>query len=429
MKERVKNKILKVKNNKVVKNYLGHPLFAGSFVMIVGSNFANFISYIYHLFVGRMLGPESYGELAAIISLMGLFAATFSFLGLVIVKFVSAAKENQLQGLFSWFMKKALFISVAIGGLVVILTPFISEFLHLRNSLVIMLAPIFCLTVISLVYRSFLQGLLKFKELVLSTNFDVVGRLIFGLILIFLGFSVFGAVLGMLLSTIAALLLLRYYLRDYRFNKSDSSFKDGKKVFSYSAPILLASVSTFSLFSSDVILVKHFFDAYEAGIYAALSTLGKVIFFGTAPVSSVMFPLISKRHAQGMGYKKILLMSMGLTLVISCGVLVIYYVFPELMITILYGEKYISASVNLFWFGLFMAIFTLGSLVLNFYLSREKTKVVIFVVAAAIIQILGIWFFHGSILTVIKVSIFSASLLLVSLLIYFVHEIRNRQAR
>ena len=32
-----------------------------------------------------------------------------------------------------------------------------------------------------------------------------------------------------------------------------------------------------SFFTTDLILVKHFFPPFEAGIYAALSTLGKII--------------------------------------------------------------------------------------------------------------------------------------------------------
>ena len=45
----------------------------------------------------------------------------------------------------------------------------------------------------------------------------------------------------------------------------------------------------------DVILVKHYFSADEAGHYAALSQLGKIIIFGTGAIASVMFPLVVER--------------------------------------------------------------------------------------------------------------------------------------
>lgn len=412
-----------------VKKLILHPLFSGSAVMIVGSNLANFLAYIYHLIIGRLLGPAPYGELAAVLSLIGLFAASFTFLGLVIVKFVSAAKEGEVQTLFSWFNKKALVIGIIIALLAFLSASFLSRFLRIKYSILILLSPIFLLTVLSFLYISFLQGLLRFKQMVIATNFGALSRLVLGVIFVYLGFSVFGAVLGFLLSVVGGFLLLRFYLKEYRLSNNERVFKEGKKVLGYSVPIFFASVSSFSLFSTDVILVKHFFEAHDAGIYAALSTLGKVIFYGAAPVGSVMFPMISQRHSRGEGYKKIFMLSLALTAAIAAGVLLIYQLLPELSIKILYGDKFLPAAPNLVWFGLFMTIFTLSSLILNFFLSREITKVVPLVMAAAIIQAVGIWFFHDSIFTVIRVSIISVSLLFGSLLIYFGYEASKRKTR
>lgn len=410
-----------------IKGLISHPLFFGSAVMIVGSNLSSFLAYIYHLIIGRLLGPALYGELAAVLSIIGLFTASFAFLGLVVVKFVSAAKEDEIQPLFSWFGKKTLVIGAIIALLVFLSAPFLSRFLHIRYSILVLLVPIFLLAVLSFLYSSFLQGLLRFKQVVIATNFGTLSRLVLGVIFVYLGFSVFGAVLGFLLSIAGGLFLLRFFLKEFRLSSNKKVFKGGKKVLGYSVPIFFSSISIFSLFSTDVILVKHFFEAHDAGIYAALSTLGKVIFYGAAPVGSVMFPMISQRHSRGQGYRKIFMLSLALTFVIATGVLFIYWLLPELSIKILYGDEFLQAAPNLVWFGLFMTIFTLSSLILNFFLSREITKVVSFVAIAAIIQAMGIWFFHDSIFMVIKVSIISVSLLFGSLLIYFGYETSKRK--
>jgi O-antigen/teichoic acid export membrane protein len=410
-----------------VKGLISHPLFSGSAMMIVGSNISSFLAYIYHLIIGRLLGPVLYGELAAVLSLIGIFTASFAFLGLVVIKFVSAAKEDEIQPLFSWFSKKVLVIGIIIALLVFLSMPFLSRFLHIRYSILVLLVPIFLLAVLSFLYSSFLQGLLRFKQVVIATNLGTLSRLILGVVFVYLGFSVFGAVLGFLLSVAGGLFLLRFFLKEFRFSGNKKVFKGGKKVLGYSVPVFFSSISIFSLFSTDVILVKHFFEAHDAGIYAALSTLGKVIFYGAAPVVSVMFPMISQRRSRGQGYRKIFMLSLALTSVIATGVLFIYWLLPELSIKILYGDEFLQAAPNLIWFGLFMTIFTLSSLILNFFLSREITKVVSFVAIAAIIQAMGIWFFHDSIFMVIKVSIISVSLLFGSLLIYFGYETSKRK--
>ena len=250
----------------------------------------------------------------------------------------------------------------------------------------------------------------------------MAGRLALWILFVALGFSVFGAIFGLFISAALGLWLNRYFLKDYKVSKDSGPRALGKRILAYAGPIFLVSLSTNSLYSTDVILVKHFFEAQSAGIYAALSTLGKIIFFGTAPVGAVMFPLVSQRQSQGKDYKKIFLLSLLFTLGISLLVLLIYWLAPELSLKILYGDKFLEASPYLVWIGLFMAIFSSGSLITGFYLSKGDTRIWTLVVLAALGQALGIWFFHSSIFQVITVNIISASFLLVSLLIYFGYE-------
>src|SRR4030043_1931613 len=409
------------------KNLIKHPLFSGSAVMIIGSNSANFVAYIYHLIIGRMLGPASYGELASILSLMGLIFTSFNFFGLVIVKFVSAAEKKDLPSIFSWFTKKVVLFGGLVSFLILIATPFLSRFLSVKISIVALIVPIFVVGVAGFLYRSFLQGILRFKEVVISTNAEIMGRVILGVVFIYLGFGVFGAVTGLFLAAFISFMILRYYLKDIRVVDRISKFSEGNKVLKYSLPIFISSVATTSFFTSDVILVKHFFSAHDAGIYASLSTLGKIVFYGTAPISAVMFPMISKRHAKGQEFKKIFFLSLILTFAISLGIIFIYWLLPSISVNILYGSKFLEGSRYLVWFGIFMAIYSLCSLFINFYLSQEKTKIVTPLVIFAMIQIIGIWLIHESIFSVIKVSIFAASLLLSFLLIYFAYDIQRKK--
>ena len=407
------------------RNLVAHPLFSGSAIMIFGSNLANFIAYLYHLVIGRLLGPSAYGELSALLSILGLIFASLSFLGLVIVKFVSSAEKNELASIYTWFTKKSVVAGLSIAGFVLLLTPFLSNFLHIKATTFLLIAPILSFSVTSFVYRSFLQGLLRFKEVVVTTNLDIIGRLALGFVFISLGLSSFGAVLGLVFSTMIAFLLLRHYLRDYRLVKVKGDFGQSRKVVRYATPIFFATIATNSMFSTDVILVKHFFSPHDAGIYASVSTLGKIIFFGAGPVGAVMFPMISKRHAKGQGYKKIFFLSLLLTTAIAFGVLFIYWLFPELSIKILYGQEFLEGAPFLLWFGVFITIFTLASLILNYFLSRDKTIVTVAAVVAALAQILGIWIWHSSILEVIKVSIASSMIFLSSLLIYMGYEAKS----
>ncbi len=408
---------------KRIKYLISHPLFSGSAVMIIGSNIANVFAYVYHLVIGRMLGPAGYGELASIINLIGLFSVTFGFLGLVIMKFVSGSKEKDIPVFYNWVKTRTLIAAAVVGILMFLSTTFLAKFLNSSVLSVVLAGPILFVYFTAYIYRAFLQGLLEFGKVVIISNLDLLGRLILGVVFVFIGLGVFGGVLGIFVSSALGLLLSVFYLKKYVKNKKGKGgFSNGKGVWAYSIPIFVMSISTNSMYMSDVILAKHFFDPHLSGIYASLSTLGRIIFYGTAPVAAVMFPLISKSFAKKGNYKKIFFLSLILTLILCLGVLGIYSLFPRMVIGMLYGSEYLEGASYLVWFGVFMSIFTINSLILNYFLSKNVTKPVYMSLVASIVQVTLVWFFHSSILQVVGVSLAISLVLLVLLIIYLGYE-------
>lgn len=79
----------------MIKNLLKHPLFSGSFVMIAGSMAINVVNYIYHLLMGRILGPVDYGTLASVYSLLYIVTIIPTSASVSIVKFISSAKDKR----------------------------------------------------------------------------------------------------------------------------------------------------------------------------------------------------------------------------------------------------------------------------------------------------------------------------------------------
>lgn len=396
-----------------------HPLFSGSAIMIIGSNSISFLNYLYHLIMGRLLGPTNYGELASIISVIGLLGVIPLSMSIVIIKYVSSAQDREeIGGIINWFQRKLIILSIITTIPLILFAPSIASFLHIDNVFLIILAILlFVISIISLIYRSALQGLLQFKKFVVTLLFENSAKLIITIILVYLGFQVLGAVSALVLSAILGVFISRYYIEDYLTIKARLS-KNIKAILLYSLPVAIQSIAITSLYSTDVILVKHFFSSHDAGIYASLSTLGKIIFFGTGPIGSVMFPLVSKRHAKGENFQKIFLYSLISTITLSLILLFIYWLFPVVVIKLLYGSLYLEGSNLLVWLGIFMTLFTLSVLFITFNLSLGKTRVVILPMIAALLQAGMIWLFHYSLMTVITISIVVNALLLVSLIIY-----------
>lgn len=399
-----------------------HPLFSGSFVMMVGSNLTNLLAYVYHFIIGRMLGPANYSELSSLLGVLTILFTALTFLGTIVVKFVSSDNSSTSQ-VFRWFAKKVNILVIFVVLVVSLSVPAISHYLKINTTSAYLLVPLAGLGILGTLYKSFVQGKLKFKEFAIAINIDLFVRLVISILAVYFGFRVFGAFTGYVIGTLTSVIFLKIVV-DKNLDKktSEKPIVDLKKIILFSVPVFATSLATNSLLSTDVIMVKHYLNPLDAGIYASLSTLGRVIYYGAAPIGAVMFPIISSKYSQGKKYLRYFILSLLLTVFVCLTVVVGYLLLPRIAIGVLYGPKFIEGANYLFLFGIFNALFTLSALFISFFLSIEKTKITYFSLLAALIQIVGINLFHEKISQVVGVSIFAASLLLLIMIIYFLYE-------
>ena len=403
---------------KKIKDLMKHPLFSGSAIMFVGSMGANAINYLYHLIMGRLLGPVEYGILASLYSIMYLISIIPSSASVSIVKYISSSKSINVYSVYSEINKFIFKISLIISLLILFSSKVIANFLNIDNLLsIILLAPVLFLSLVTLVNQATSQGLIKFVGHIVPNLISSVFKLLLGIFFIYIGWSVAGAMFAV---TIGALFA---YFYSFNFIKKHISKTKLRKIdimpfIRYSAPVLLQSLAFTSIFTIDVMLAKHFLDPFSAGIYAALSTLGKIIFFATSPVTATMFPVISKRISLKQEYKKIFLLSLLATFAIAFVITCFYWIFPNIAIGVLYGREYISAKTDLVWMGFFILFYTLSNLIVNFFLSIGKLKIVIIPILAALIQILVIWTNHDSITEIIQISFYTTLTMFILLIGY-----------
>lgn len=391
----------------MIKKLISHPLFSGSFLMIGGSMAINSLSYIYHLAIGRLLGPEEYGVLASVFSILYIASIVPLSSSIAIVKFIAASKNQKeiaktYKGINQFVLKMAIVLSI----LMLVISVPVSKFLHISNPIsIILLSPIVFFSLITLVNQSTSQGLLKFMPVVGSNFIINFVKLVLGVGFILVGLLVPGAILGILVAFVLAYIYSFLTIKKSIINYSGVGKFDLKPFLKYALPVLLQALAFTSLFTVDIILVKHFLPEFDAGLYASLSTSGKIIYFAATPIASVMFPMVTKKHSAKETYKKIFLMTFAATAILAIGVDLVYYLFPKEAISILFGSKYISASGSLILMGLFMTFYSLDYFLVNYFLAIGKVKVVIAPIVAAISQAVLITFWHTNINQVLNISI------------------------
>ncbi len=411
----------------VVKKLLKHELISGTFYLFIGGTIANFIAFIYNLFLARTLVPVDYGIYGSLLSIITLLGVPVSSLGPVIVKFSAnyfAKNETEKAAMLYFKMFQFIFaITFLIFLLFVIFSGVLQNFLHIQNtSYIIFSGLIIAFFYLNLVNTSYIQSILKFKFLSFINILASLAKLLVGGVLILTGFKIFGALGGVFAMAFVTFILgfwpIRFIFKNVRNNNTKIPVKE---IISYALPTSFAIFFLASFTSTDVILVKHFFNPHQAGFYAGLSLVGKVIFYFTSPIPMVMFPLLVKRHTLGRNFNGLFYLALLLVVLPSLAITGFYFLFPGFVIRLfLGGRDYLVIAPFLGLFGIYLTIFSLVNVCVNFFLSVNKMKIVPVVVLAAVLQILFITFFHSNFYQVIGVSISVSLLLLVLLLGYYI---------
>lgn len=403
-------------------------LFRSGTILFIASMIGNLSSYFFQFFMGRYLSIEDYGAMNAVFSLMTVVAIPAGTITLVVAKYISVFKAKEEEGKIAALYRNSLLNMTGVGALFFL--PFlifnapITGYLKIYNGwpIIIIGVGIF-LSFIVTVNLGMLQGLQSFYYLGAGMGLGGFLRLIFGVILILLGFGLNGAVAAPVLSAlfIAALTIipLSAYLR-----KQEVSGKNTRDILLYSVPVLLSTFAFTIITNIDLIIVKHLFTPEDAGLYAATVILGKTILYLPGALVLVLFPMVSESHALNGDSFKILEKGLIYTVIISLAGVFGFFLFPELAITMLYGKKFIAAVPLLKFYGLAMMFMAIISILISFNLARHRNDFIYTLVAGCIVLAVLLHFFHNSLSTVIFI-ITAVNLCLVTVNLWMVYQDRK----
>lgn len=406
-------------------------LLKGGIVVFAGSMIVNVVNYLYHLVMGRTLGPTEYGIAVTIISFLALLSIPLSTVSTVVTKFSSEAVAKKKMGEISYLYKKLskylFYMGIVLVALIIIFSGQIAHFLHIESLYIKIVSVFLIFSLLVSITRGVMQGTKSFSAYTINTVVEVILKL--GLFVLFfkLGMQIFSVVWAMVLSGLITYLVSIIPLK--KLIKIKPEKINLKVLYKYSSYALLALALISSLTYVDVLLVKHFLSPEDAGFYAALSTIGKIVIFLGTPIILVMFPLISEAHTKNEKHFHFLAQTTAAIFLSSAIVLGIYYFAPNLVVKILYGEGYLSISPLLFPFGLAIFLLTLGNILVYYFLSIKHFGFIWLILATVAIELVMIYQYHSGLNDIIKALTFSYGFLFVSLFVMYIYLKRNRIAQ
>lgn len=372
-------------------------LIGGSLILLITFNLFNLLNFIYNFAMARLLSLSDYGTLVSLNYLIITFSIFSESIQTVISKYTTNEKESsKVKDIVIKSLKKAVHIAFPVFIFYLILSSVLVLFVPISYALFALtgLAIFFSLSLP--IMRGVMQGKKRFTSLGLNLVAEGSVKLLVSLILVLMGWNVFGALVGVLIGMLSAMIFSTFSLKDILFLKRKKSRTLG--IYTYTKPVFLANASIMLFLSFDILLAKIFFEPRLVGAYAIASTLAKIIFMGTQPISKALFP-ISTESKTIKDSQKVFMKSFVLLILCLGFSLLILYLIPDFLITIYSGKVVPEASVIILPLSIAMVLLSITNLLLLHRLSRTNLKYPYALLGFIFIEVLLLSLFHNTLLS------------------------------
>ena len=392
-------------------------LLGGSMVMLISSAMVGGINLLYNILIARWLGAVQFGHAAAVYTLLMLLSSVTLAFQLVCSKFVAQSQALEAKaGVYVSLHRSSWKVGTILGVLLVLASSAVSSYLKLPTRTYIILLGVGTALYVPLgVRRGLLQGMYDFRRLAENFVVEVLVKLVGAILLLVLGWGVTG-VIAAVTASLGVAYLMAYPQKDLRVaTKPDlpASFWEGMQaaVF-FVGQVIINNV--------DIVLVKHFFSAGEAGLYAAVALVGRVVYMLSWSVVSSMFPVSAGARSDERGGRMVLTTTFLLVLLITTLFLFGLWLAPNALWKFLLGAGFPPLGGRspytslLLLYAAATGVYSLAVVLMTYEMSRKIVNVGWLQLGMSGAVVLGIYTFHKNLHQVIAVQLILMIALLVT---------------
>jgi len=385
-------------------------------------------NYLYNLILGRVLGPAQFADAAVLITFLLVLSFVAMTFQLVTAKFSVVFENNTFKNFVSKIYKNATIVGLGLGALIIVFANQLQVLFNTSSSSMFTIfgigVPLYFLMSVN---RGVFQGKKEFKSLSITYQVEMLSRLIITLALIFL-FDIQSSVviaIGILISFGFGLVPFKF--KNLNFKKTIAiEASQSKQVRSFFIITAFYEFTQIIINNSDILLVKHYFDGYEAGLYASLALIGRIVYFVAWMFVMLLLPTVVQLKKEGKETAPILFKYVGYIAAIATAIVIGCALFPETAITLLFGDSYLAMAPLLWKYALATGLFAISNIFAYYYLSLDKFVPVVISGVFGMLQMGLVIFFHDSLEQVVHMQIVAMVLLLVVQLFFFVLNTKRK---
>jgi O-antigen/teichoic acid export membrane protein len=386
-------------------------------------------NYIYNLLLGRILGPSAFSDAAILIT----FLLILSFLGMtfqIVAAKYSVLFENKILQMFIVTVTKfAVWVGFIFGAIIMIFNNHLQALFHTKTSTMFVVfafgIPLYFLMSVN---RGLYQGKNDLNKMSATYITEMLSRLFLTLALVLLVPTLPTSVAvaaGISISLVFGLFPFQKKISAKTTISLTSEVLDTKSIISFFALTAFYEFTQIIINNSDIILVKHYFSDEEAGLYASLALIGRVVYFVAWMFVMLLLPKVILLKKEGKDTLPILLKYVVYIAVLSVGIILFTFLFPEFVVKVMFGAKYISIAFLLWKYAFATSVFAIANIFAYYFLSINKYIPVVISAVLGLAQIGLIVMFHTSLEQVVEMQIIAMLALLFFQLCFFFYHNKN----
>jgi glycosyltransferase involved in cell wall biosynthesis/O-antigen/teichoic acid export membrane protein len=333
------------------------------------------MNFLFNAFLSRNLTLEQLSVVTLINTLWGLIALLLSAVGTTVnhrsAYLIGEGQMDNALGLRRRTLMRGSLVVIFAALLWAASTPFLSAFFHMTNPWAFLLfIPMFSFGFTTVINSGFLQGQIKLVQVAKIYLFESSIKLIVAAVLIITGLEQW--VFVSVPASVVAVALFTAYLFSTTAPKPKEKIKDEKFSANFYFSALFSMLSATLFLNLDVLLVNHYLTPVEAGSYALLSLVGKMVYyFGSLP-NSLIVTFVSRDLGKARNPQRTFYLLFFLTFVFVGSIALTLTMFGNFIIPILLGSRTLGILqfVPLYVFA--MAMFTLTNSLVTYHLAREQ---------------------------------------------------------
>ncbi len=362
-------------NEKILK---GSAL--GFIMIVVGT----LIGYIIRLYLSRALTVEEFGLFYGVLAFTGIFSVLCE-VGLKegLIKYIPQFRvqkdTSSVKSIISYVLLVHILLATVMMVVFVLLSDYIAaEYFHNAGaSLILKILGISgALFIFIRDATSIFSGLGRIK---LLSYVSPVNNIVFMVFVMLAAASISGAAYAYLISVVATIFI--FYLIIFRlpfFSEGKTTFNKNmiKQIMFFSIPIFMISFLDSLTAQMDTLILTYFRSLEEVGYYqVAMPTSRLLLVFYSATVL-VIFPIFSEMWARKdkKGISSSISMILKYMLIVILPFVMLAIAFPNEIIRMLFGVKYLPAAPALQILSFSVVFLTLNSIMSTLFVATGKIR-------------------------------------------------------